>query len=158
MFHQRWQIGAPPTEIVVHIDNRDAGPLYPSFELRQSSRHCRGRAEELVRLRKIKIVNYVNNQQRDLTFVRRASMKVGIAHGHQENRRAGTRRSTFLPNYSCGRARLFDLLLPSELCPVAASLPPPRLRFVPLGFFPELRHSPGLWPGRDPDRVSAPRP
>src|SRR5438067_9862246 len=61
-------------------------------------------------------------------------------------------------SYNCQRPRrLLDLLRPRTLCALIAALPPPRLRFVPLGFFPELRLSPGRLPGRAPDFVRAPR-
>ncbi|PYK32391.1 MAG: hypothetical protein DME57_00170, partial [Verrucomicrobia bacterium] len=49
------------------------------------------------------------------------------------------------------------LLRPFTLCRFIAALPPPRLKFVALGFFPELRRVPGLLPGRAPDFVRAPR-
>src|SRR5204863_7470797 len=46
---------------------------------------------------------------------------------------------------------LFDLAWPRCECSVDAALPPPRLIFVPLGFFPELRFSPGRFPAAGPD-------
>src|SRR3954462_5181181 len=46
---------------------------------------------------------------------------------------------------------LLDLDLPRALWPLEAALPPPRLTFVPLGFLPELRFSPGRLPAAGPD-------
>jgi hypothetical protein len=51
----------------------------------------------------------------------------------------------------------FDLLCPRRARALIAAVPPPRLKFVALGFFPALRRVPGLWPGRAPERVRAPR-
>src|SRR4051794_30510570 len=45
---------------------------------------------------------------------------------------------------------LLDFDWPRCECPVDAALPPPRLTFVPLGFFPELRFSPGRFPAAGP--------
>jgi hypothetical protein len=52
---------------------------------------------------------------------------------------------------------LFDRLCPRKLCAVVPALPPPRSRFVALGFLPELRRVPGRFPGRAPALVRAPR-
>jgi len=46
---------------------------------------------------------------------------------------------------------LFDLDWPLALLRLAPALPPPRDKFVPLGFFPELRFSPGLAPTAGPN-------
>src|SRR5437763_5664013 len=59
--------------------------------------------------------------------------------------------TSFTPRNNQLPRLLFDFDAPRLLWPVVAALPPPRLKFVPLGFFPELRFSPRRLPAAGPD-------
>ena len=82
MFDQRLQIGTPPAEIIIHIDDRHAGLLGTLFQAREISRHRGHISHQLFRFWKIEIVDHVNDQQRRRTLIRRTTVKVAITGGH----------------------------------------------------------------------------
>jgi hypothetical protein len=82
MFHQCVQVGSPSPEIVVHIDNRDArfpGAPFEACEVASQSRHI---TQQLVCLRKIQIVDDINDQQRRVGLVWSAAMQIRVSGRH----------------------------------------------------------------------------
>ena len=76
------EIRTPAPEIIVHVNHRDAHFLRPLFQPHKLPRHRPGISQELVRLRKIEVVDDVDKQQRDLRFIRSAPVKIWISGRH----------------------------------------------------------------------------
>src|SRR4051812_47395630 len=76
------KVGTPSTEIIVYINDRDPGLLRALFQAQDFARHRARVAEELVRLRKIEIVDHVDQQQRRFGFIRRAAVQIWISRRH----------------------------------------------------------------------------
>src|SRR6476659_301823 len=76
------KVGAPPAEIIVHINDRHAHLLRALFQPQTFSRHRPCVTEKLVRFRKIEIVDDVDQKQRHVRFVRRAAMQIWVSRRH----------------------------------------------------------------------------
>src|SRR5438477_1109116 len=85
------KVGTPSAEIIVYVNDRDAGFLRALFQPQNFSRHWPGVAEKLVRLGKIEIVDDVDEEQRHFRFIRRAAVQIWIScrHGNETGRLCG---------------------------------------------------------------------
>src|SRR3981081_369801 len=72
------KIGLPAPEIIVHVNDRDDGFLRALFQARKLLRHRAGITQELVRLREIQIIDDVDEEKRDLGFIRNAPVQIWI--------------------------------------------------------------------------------
>jgi hypothetical protein len=82
MLHLPAEIGLPAAKIVVHINDRDPGYLGALFEPKKLPGHRPRETQQLVRLRKIEIVDYINEQQRGLRFIWSAAVKISVSSRH----------------------------------------------------------------------------
>src|SRR5438874_13589657 len=80
------KVGLPAAEIVVHINHGNAGFLGALFQPQKLVSHGSRIAQELVRLREIEVVDNVDQEQRDLRFIRSASVKIWIPGRHGKTR------------------------------------------------------------------------
>src|SRR2546423_8713483 len=76
------KIGPPPAEIIVYINNRDTRFLRALFQTEKFSRHRPRVTEQLIRLRKIEVVDDVDQKERDVRFIRRAAVQIWISRRH----------------------------------------------------------------------------
>ena len=61
MFHQSLQIRTPTPEVIVHINDRDARLLRALFQLGDLARHRWRITHQLIRFRKIEVVDDIDN-------------------------------------------------------------------------------------------------
>ena len=68
MLNSAPKIGFPPAEVVIDINHRDAGLLRASFKSQELLRHRPCVSEQLICFRKIEIIDYVDQEQRDFVL------------------------------------------------------------------------------------------
>src|SRR4026209_2072627 len=74
MSYLRGKITSPTTEVIVHIDDRNAALFRTLLQHCDALCHRKSVTNKLRRLRKIKIIDYVDKQKRHNRFVRRTSV------------------------------------------------------------------------------------
>src|SRR5947208_3553995 len=78
MLDQSTKIGAPASEIVIHIDHRDSCRFGSPLQSCNFVSQLGDETSQLFRLGEIEIVNYVHNDQGDLRFVGSAAMQISV--------------------------------------------------------------------------------
>src|SRR5205814_9674741 len=78
MLDQSTKIGAPASEVVIHIDHRNSCRFGPPLQSCNFVSQLGDETSQLFRLGEIEIVNYVHNDQGNLRFVGGASMQISV--------------------------------------------------------------------------------
>src|SRR2546421_5768092 len=86
VLHLAAEVRLPTAEVIVHINDGNAGFLRALFQPQKLARHRLCVTEKLVRLRKIEVIDDVDQKQRDLRFIRSAAVQIRIFRRHGKER------------------------------------------------------------------------